>query len=408
MNLLRMRLSAMMFLEYLVWGSWYVTLGTYLGRTLNFSGTEIGLVYGTPALAAMITPFFIGLIADRFFATQKILAILHLIGALLLLALSRLYQFHWFYPVLFSYTLCFMPTLALTNSLSFHHLENPTRQFPNIRLFGTIAWITIGIIIGKIAVEASVAQIYLAAGASLLMGLYAFSLPHTPPKGKGQQISWRSIVGWDALELFRDPSFLLFVLGSFAICIPLSFYYAFANLFLNEIGMQEAAAKMTLGQMMEIFFFLIMPFFLARLGIKKMMLTAMAAWMIRYLFFAAGYQSSLGWMLFAGILLHGVCYDFFFVTGQIYVDQRAGEHLRGAAQGLITFVTFGAGMFVGTWLSGVVAQYYSYLSNAGSLLHQWSSVWKVPAYIAAGVFVLFLLFFKPSSTPPEQKLPGAN
>jgi nucleoside transporter len=401
MNLLRVRLSAMMFFEYLVWGSWYVTLGTYLGRTLNFSGTEIGLVYGTPALAAMITPFFIGLIADRFFATEKILAILHLVGALLLLVLARLHQFHWFYPVLLSYTLCYMPTLALANSLSFHHLENPTRQFPSIRLFGTMAWITIGIIIGKIAVEASVAQLYLSAGASLLMGLYSFSLPHTPPKGKDHQISWRSLIGWDALELFRDPSFLLFVLGSFAICIPLSFYFAFANLFLNEIGIQEAAAKMTLGQMMEIFFFLIMPFFLARLGIKKMMLAAMAAWTLRYLFFAAGYQSGLGWMLFAGILLHGICYDFFFVTGQIYVDQRAGERLRGAAQGLITFVTLGAGMFVGTWLSGVVAQHYSYLSHTGSLLHQWSSVWKVPAYIAAGVFMLFLLFFRPAPKPSE-------
>jgi nucleoside transporter len=397
MNILRIRLSVMMFLEYFVWGAWYVTLGTYLGRQLNFSGTEIGLVYGTPALAAMISPFFTGLIADRFFPTQKILFFLHLAGGVLLIGLSQLHQFRWFYPVLLLHTLCYMPTLALTNSLSFHHLQNPSRQFPSIRLFGTIAWITVGILLGKLAIEQSVLQIQLAAVASMVMSLYCLTLPHTPPASKGQRVTWQQLVGVEALGLFRDRSFLIFVLGSFAICVPLSFYFAFANLFLNEIGMKEAAAKMTLGQMAEIFFFLVMPFLLARFGIKKMMLIAMAAWMLRFLFFGVGLRPECSWMLYVGILLHGICYDFFFVTGQIYVDQRAGEKIRSSAQGLITFITLGAGMFTGTWLSGVVAQSYSYLSTNGTTLHYWKMVWNIPAFIAAGVFGLFLFFFRPNS-----------
>ena len=385
----------MMFFEYLVWGAWYVTLGTYMGKTLRFSGTEIGLVYGTTALAAMISPFFVGMVADRFFATEKLLAALHLFGALLLALLSTIGSFPLFYTVLLIYTLCYMPTLALTNSLSFHHMKDPGSEFPRVRVFGTIAWIVIGLILGKLKVEDSAFQLWLAAGGSAVMGLYALTLPHTPPKGAGQKVTWRQMLGLEALELLRDRSFSIFIIGSFAICIPLSFYFAFANLFFNEIGIEQAAGKMTMGQVMEILVTLAMPFFLARLGIKKMMLTAMAAWTIRYLLFAAGNGQDSIWMLYFGILLQGICFAFVFVAGQIFVDRQARPEIRAAAQGLITFVTFGAGMLVGSWLSGWVAQVYT-RGELANLTHHWPAIWMVPALISAGVFLLFALFFKPS------------
>jgi nucleoside transporter len=385
---IRIKLSVMMFLEYFVWGAWYVTMGTYLLQTLKFSGTESGSAYGTTALAAMVSPFFVGMVADRFFATEKILATLHIVGALLLYYVSTLSSFGQFYPVLLIYTLCFMPTLALTNSLSFHQMKSPEKEFPGIRVLGTIGWIVAGLIIGWLRVESSAFQFQLAAGASALLGVYSLFLPHTPPQKLGHRVEIRDILGLDALQLMKERSFAIFVLGSFLVCIPLQFYYAFTNPFLNEIGVVNAAGKQTLGQMSEIGFMLLMPLFFVRLGVKNMLLVGMAAWMARYTLFAYGNNGAMVWMLYVGILLHGVCYDFFFVTGQIYVDKKASLQIRAAAQGFIAFVTLGAGMFIGSYLSGWVVD--QYVVNG---VHDWRSIWLIPAAMALGVLLLFAAFF---------------
>ena len=379
----RAGLSALMFLQYFVWGAWSVTLGTWLGQTLQFSGEQIGLASGTTALAAIISPFFVGMVADRFFATERLLALLHVVGGVILFYASTRSTFGAFYLALLAYALCFMPTLALSNAISFRQMSDPGVEFPPIRVLGTIGWIVAGLVVGSLGLEATAMPMRLAAGASLLLGVFCLALPHTPPQNS-RRATLGGVLGLDALKMLRDRSFAVFVLGSFLICIPLQFYYAFANLFLNEIGMENAAGKMTLGQMSEIGFMLVMPWFFARLGIKWMLLVGMAAWSIRYLFFAYGDTSSLVWMLYAGILLHGVCYDFFFVTGQIYVDERAPSDLRSAAQGLIAFVTLGVGMFIGSWASGRVVDAYA---AAGG--HDWTPIWVIPA---AGAFVVLLLF----------------
>ena len=379
----RAALSALMFLQYFVWGAWSVTLGTWLGQTLQFSGEQIGLASGTTALAAIISPFFVGMVADRFFATERLLAVLHVVGASILFYASTRSTFGGFYVALLAYALCFMPTLALSNAISFRQMSDPGLEFPPIRVLGTIGWIVAGLVVGSLGLEATAMPMRLAAGASLLLGGFCLALPHTPPQAS-RRATLGGVLGLDALKMLRDRSFAVFVLGSFLICIPLQFYYAFANLFLNEIGVVNAAGKMTLGQMSEIGFMLVMPWFFARLGVKWMLLVGMAAWAVRYLFFAYGDTGSLVWMLYAGILLHGICYDFFFVTGQIYVDARAPSDLRSAAQGLIAFVTLGVGMFIGSWASGRVVDAYA---AAGG--HDWTPIWVIPA---AGAFLVLLLF----------------
>lgn len=390
---IRVKLSAMMFLEYFIWGAWYVTLGTWLGATLGFSGEQIGLTYGTTAVAAIISPFFVGMIADRFFATQRLLAVLHALGAVTLFYASIQTAFGPLYAVILVYTLCYMPTLALTNSLSFRQMQNPGREFPPVRVLGTIGWIVAGIVVGTLRVEATSAPVRLAALASLVLAGFCLSLPHTPPQKTGRA-QLKDVLGLDALKLLRDRSFAIFVLGSFLVSIPLQFYYAFANPFLNELGVTNAAGKMTLGQMSEIVFMILMPWFFRRLGVKYMLLVGMAAWVARYILFAYGDNGALVWMLYAGILLHGVCYDFFFVTGQIYVDQKAPGNLRAAAQGFITLVTYGVGMLIGSWLSGKVVDIYAVSLTGSAVGHDWNRIWLVPAAGAGIVLVLFAVFFR--------------
>ncbi|TAE55127.1 MAG: MFS transporter [Bacteroidetes bacterium] len=386
----RSQLSAMMFLQYFVWGAWYVTLGTYLGANLKFSGVEIATVYGAGAIAAMISPFFVGLIADRFFATERVLGVMHLVGAVLMYLASTVTSFASFYPVLLGYTLCYMPTLALSNSVAFHQMKDPGTEFPTIRVFGTAGWILAGLIIGYLKIEAQAMPLQIAAGISVLLGLYSFTLPHTPPKDKGKQVTVRDVLGLDAVGLLKKPAFLVLFVASILICIPLMFYYTFTNNFLNETGFENAAGKMTLGQFSELAFLLVMPLLFSRLGVKWMMLIGMLAWGLRYVLFAFGNPDALVWMYYGGIVLHGICYDFFFVTGQIYADKRAPESLRSSVQGMMTFATYGVGMFIGSLVSGPIVDAY----KTGETSHNWEQIWLIPAAFSVLVGIAFFLLFR--------------
>lgn len=404
MNSVRFRLSVMMFLQYFVWGAWFVTLGTYLSQAINAEGNRlfddkfIGHAYGTAAVAAMIAPFFVGMVADRFFSTEKILCALHLVGAAVLYFVSIETESTAMYALLVLYFVSYMPTLALTNSLSFHHLENPGKQFPAIRVLGTVGWIVAGLVVGWLwptmmgyAIESTSIPMKIALAAQVLLGIYCLALPHTPPSSTEGPATIGDVLGLDALALMRELPFTVFVVGSFLICIPLQFYYTFTNPFLNEIGVENAAAKQTYGQMSEIVFMVLMPFFFARLGIKWMLLVGMLAWALRYVLFAYGDAGPGMWMLYLGILLHGICYDFFFVTGQIYVDNKAPRNVRGAAQGFIAFVTLGLGLFVGAWVSGAVVN--NYTTPEVSYPHDWRAIWLVPAAMAGVVLIAFGLLF---------------
>lgn len=394
-SMIRFKLSLMMFLEFFIWGAWFVTLGTYLSTVLSSNGDEISAAYSTQSLGAIIAPFIIGLIADRFFSAQRILGFLHLTGAILMYFAAQSDKFVTFFPFILIYMVLYMPTIALVNAISFRQMKDPSSEFAKIRLWGTIGWIAAGLLIGYFFMWESKGMLqytfYMASGVSAFMGFFSFLLPDTPPKYEaGVKPSLREILGLEALLLFKDKNFLVFFLSSVLICIPLAFYYQNANLFLNNAGMENAAGNMTFGQVSEVFFMLLLPVFLKRFGLKTTLLVGMAAWAIRYLLFAYGNAGPGVWMLFSGIILHGICYDFFFVSGQIYTDYKAGEKIKSSAQGLITLATYGVGMLIGFWLAGKIYDSYTDISGA----QDWKMIWTIPAAISAAVMVLYAISFK--------------
>lgn len=389
---INVRLCVMMFLNFVIWGCWYVTIGTYLTATLKFSGTQAGAVFGTTALASMISPFFVGLIADRYFSTERVLATLHLIGALFLYLVTRVTSFGAVYALMFAYCLCYFPTLALTTSITLKNVTD-ARRFPLIRVFGTLGWIVIGVAIGNLKIEASSVPFLLASAGSIVMAVFCLFLPHTPPINKGGSITVRDILGLDALVLLKDRSYAIFLIASILACIPLTFYFSFTNAFLNDVGVVNAAGKMTLGQFSEVGMMLLMPFVFRRLSVRGILLLGLAAWSARYGLLAHGNAGPLVWMFYLAILLHGVCYDFFFVTGQLYTDQEAPATLRNTAQGLYTFSTYGIGMFVGSLLSGGAVDFFT-TYHGSTPVRNWTGFWTSSSLAALVLFLVFAVFFR--------------
>jgi len=445
-----MRLSVMMFLEFFIWGAWQVTAAKYLGL-IGFTGDQIGTVYAVGPIAGILSPFFVGVIADRFVATERMLGVLHLAGAGLMYAATRLMADASPSPgmitlMIFLYTLTYFPTIALANTLAMHAMSDPAREFPRVRVFGTLGWIAAGLTLAYTGWGNTIGMFHLAAGAAALLGLYSFTLPHVPPPAKGQAVSLKQILGLDALVLFKNRSFAVFLISSFLICIPLAFYYQLAERTVTQAGIENPPFKMTFGQMSEIFFMLVMPWFFVRLGVKWMLLAGMAAWVIRYALFAMGAPESIHWMIYAGVLLHGICYDFFFVTGQIYTDAVAPPGIRAQAQGLLVLFTLGLGMCIGAFAGGRVEAMYTppeveamkkvaaetakkvetleaavlkggdgaagaknELDEAKTLLNQqtvaylnklnWRMIWAIPAALAAVIMVAFALVFRDDRKP---------
>lgn len=380
-----------MFLNYVIWGAWYVTISTYLTRrpSPGFSGTEAGAVFGTTALASMISPFFVGMVADRFFAAERVMAALHLVGAVLLYLVTQATSFAAVYTLMLAYCICYFPTIALTNTIVFKQVKEAGKQFPAIRLCGTIGWIVVGWVITRLGFQDQPGQFYVASLASIAMAVYSLTLPHTPPAGKGEPITVRNILGLDALVMLKRPTYLVFILASILACIPLTFYFSFGNKYLNDVHVPNAAGIMTLGQVSEVVAMLLMPWVFRRLTVRAILLMGLFSWSLRYGLLAYGNAGAGMWMFYLAILLHGVCFDFFFMTGQLYADQEAPGNLRVTAQGFLTFVTYGVGMFIGSNLSGVAVDYFT--SNGGT---DWKGFWLTSSAGAGVILVLVAAFFR--------------
>lgn len=392
------RLSFMMFVQFFVWGAWYVTMGPFLANNLDASGVQIGMAYSTQSWGAIIAPFIIGLIADRFFNAERLLGFIHLLGGGLMYMCYVSNSFEQFYPYILIYMILYMPTLALVNAVSFRQMDNPANDFSKIRVWGTVGWIVSGLVISYVFSWDSTSMIsegalrntfMMGAIASVILGIYSFTLPKTPPSPPEGKITFGTIIGLDALKLLKDKNYALFFVSSILICIPLAFYYQQANLFLTEVEVTNPTGKMTIGQASEVLFMLLLPFFFKRYGFKRTLLVGMLAWGIRYVLFAYGNADAGMWMLLVGIALHGICYDFFFVSGQIYTDNRAGEKYKSSAQGLITLATYGFGMLIGFWIAGKIGD--AYVSPGG---HDWATIWLYPAAFAFLVFIFFMFTFK--------------
>jgi nucleoside transporter len=445
MSPVALRLAVMMFLEFFIWGAWYVTAPLYLG-SIGFDGADIGWTYSVGPIAALVSPLFVGMIADRFFPSEKVLGVLHILGGLFMAGSTFLMN-----PespaspnvinlVFLAHTLCYFPTLALTNSLAMHHIVDSKKEFPIIRVFGTLGWIFVGLLLGWIGWQDRVEMFWLSGGAAIVLGLYSFTLPHTPPPARGRKVSVAQLLGADALQLLKNRSFTIFLISSFLLCIPLAFYYQLAARSVQQAGIENVSGTMILGQASEVGFMLLMPLFFARLGVKKMLAFGMVAWIARYALFAVGAPSAIAWMMIVGIVLHGICYDFFFVTGQIYTDQIAPKEIRSQAQGFLAMLTLGLGMLIGAQAAGrIEVKYTPAASIAASAeaqdlvaqisqlavgdaqlqpleerraaktlealrLIDWRVIWLIPAGIAAFILALFLVFFKEEPAAAERRV----
>ena len=387
------QLSLLMFFQFFIWGAWFVTMGTFLSQEFNSSGSELSLAYETQSIGAIIAPFIIGLIADKYFAAQKVLGTIHLFGAFLLYNAGISENFSFFYPYILIYMLLYMPTLALANSVAFRQMKDPSKEFAPIRIFGSIGWIIAGLLIGYFSWESLNTlknTFYMSSFISLILGIYSFTLPNTPPiieKNKNKTMS--EIIGLDALKLLNDKAYLVFFIASILICIPLAFYYQHANQFLNEIGMEAAAAKMTLGQISEVLFLSLLPFFIKRFGFKSTLIVGILAWGLRYLLFSLGADGINSWMLILGIVLHGICYDFFFVSGQIYTNLKCKPEYKSSAQGLITLATYGLGMLIGFRIAGYLTDLYVITDG-----HDWEKIWIQPSIFSFVILILFIFTFR--------------
>ncbi len=434
------KLSIMMFLEFFIWGTWGVSLGGFMAA--NGMGDVIYLAYTVGPIAAIVSPFFLGMIADRFFATERVLATMNFLGAGAMLGVGAIAATNgtaaelkwWFIALLLVHMLCYMPTLGLTNTLAFHNLTNQAKQFPLIRVFGTLGWIAANWVTGLIG-DKTVTQFYVTAGAAVALGVFSFYLPHTPPPAKGQKASVRQILGLDALALMKQKSFAVFVIASFLTCIPLAAYFSYANVYVGDVGFSRPTTTMSFGQVAEVVFMVVMPLFFAFLGVKWMLLMGMLAWVVRYGLFSAAAGNEVLWMVVVGILLHGICYDFFFVTGFIYADKKAPKEIRGQAQGLLVLITQGLGMVIGTLVIGQVVKAYmpqdandlrtqaaklmadaagkapeiaqpiieqaAQMARQANELTNWTAIWLVPCILAAAVAAFFLIFFKDDGKTAE-------
>ena len=383
--MLKLRLCVMMFLQYVIWGAWYVTITTYLTQTLGFTGAQAGWVFSTVSIASLVSPFFVGLVADRFFATERVMAFLYIISAVLVYLVTTVTTFPAVFGLMLAFCLCYFPTVALTNSITMQSLKDPGKDFPPIRTLGTLGFIVVVSVVSLMQWEASAMQFTFAAAASVVMAIYSLvALPHTPPPARGQQVTWQRAVGLDTLGMMKQSTFAVFIVASILACIPLTFYYSFANAYLNDLNVPNAGFMMTLGQWAELFMLLVMPVLFKVVSIRGVLLIGLASWAARYLLLAFGNADAGIWMFYVAILLHGACYDFFFVAGQLYTDQEAPSHLRSSAQGFITFVTYGIGMFLGSVLSGYARDYFP----------EWQSFWLSSAAMSGLIFLMVFLFFR--------------
>ena len=407
---LKLKLCVFMFLQYFIWGCWYVSMGAYLTNRLGFEGGQVGLAYGAFAIGAMISPFLVGLIADRYFASEKLLCGLGLAGGLMLCLLPRFDSFSTFYPALIGYCGLYVPTLALGNSLSLHHLADAKVDFPRVKMLSAVGWIAGLATVNAVDGVESPIQFYLAGSASILFGLFCLTLPHTPPMKAGADVSLGEILGLDALALLKKPSFAIFIGCMFLICLPLYFYFVNLGIYLTQLEWRNMLVKTSLAQVSDIAFFLLLPLFLARFGYKWTILLGIACWVARYFALSASVTAGTARdaLIFGAILLHGVCYDFLFIAGQLYVDDEANPRIRGAAQGLIAFILWGVGAFVGTALAGLVMDRYKLPTAVGGLDHDWASIWQLPAWGALAVLVVFALCFRnPQGKATPEPLPDA-
>ena len=397
------RLSAMMFLQYFIWGAWYTVIAVYMAN--HGMGDLTHWPFTVNPIAAILAPFFLGLVADRFFDSEKVYGVLHILGGIVMFLVPMAsHDATLFIVLLLVYNLCYMPTISLGNTVAFHHITDQEKQFPVIRVFGTLGWIAAGLLISFVLVafvgdvpERTAAPLQMAAVASILLGLYSFTLPNTPPPARGEKVSVRSIFGIDAFKALGSRSFYVFLAASILICIPLAAYYNFTQLFLEVAAFENIAGTQTIGQMSEAVFMVLMPFFFARLGVKWMLGVGMGAWVLRYLLFAFGAPAAVTWMIIGGIALHGLAYDFFFVTGQIYVDKKATAKVRGQAQGLIVLATYGVGLAIGAQVAGNI--YNAFLSGRESLpLEEWFGFWLWPAALAAVIMIFFVMVWLMTSS----------